>query len=122
MIAALALIVALAQSAVHLTIHPWTGSDLQTASSDAVKYRLEVAGKPGAAVRLTAHKVATGWIAAFCTPKVCSPGQVALDLPDSGGIVLQFELIREAADAPHHTGATITETGGASVIVPAAAR
>ncbi len=37
---------ALAQPTTHLSIQPWTGTDLQTTSADAAKYRLEVTGQP----------------------------------------------------------------------------
>jgi hypothetical protein len=117
---AFALLLALAQPATHLSIEPWTGSDFKTASAGAVKYRLEVSGKPKAAVRLRALGVAQGWLGAFCTPRVCSPQRVDVELPKSGQAVLQFELIREADNAPKQSGATITDGDSASVTVPAA--
>src|SRR5271167_554982 len=97
---ALALIVALAQPALHLSIAPWTGSDFQTTSNGAAKYRLEVTGKPNASVRLQAQDVARGWLAAFCTPRLCSPQRIEMQLSKSGNAVVQFELIRETNDAP----------------------
>ena len=117
-----AMSLALAQPATHLSIEPWTGADLQTTSADAAKYRLEVTGRPDATIRLQTSNVAAGWLAAFCTPKVCSPQRYDALLPHSGQVVLQFELIRESDTAPKRSGATITGDDGASVAVPEAYR
>ncbi len=108
--------------ATHLSIQPWTGSDLQTTTSAAAKYRLEVTGKPQAVIHLLASGVASGWLAAFCTSKVCSPERVDVAIPASGQAVLQFELIRESDTASKRSGATIRDDGGAGVSVPAASR
>jgi hypothetical protein len=119
---AFAMLVALAQAATQLSIQPWTGSDFQTTTTNAAKYRLEVDGKPNATVRLRALDVAHGWLAAFCTPKLCSPQQINVQLPHSGSAVFQFELIRESLTAPKRSGATIAVSDGASISVPAAFR
>lgn len=118
----LALLIALAQPATHLSVQPWTGSDFQVTSGSAAKYRLEVAGKPNASIGLRALGVARGWLAAFCTPRLCSPQRIDVQLPRSGDAVVQFELIRETDDAPKRSGATIAGSDGASVSVPAAYR
>ena len=91
-------------------------------SNTAAKYRFEVSGKPNATVSLRALGVAQGWLAAFCTPKLCSPQRVDVQLPQSGQAVVQFELIREAENAPKESGATIADNDGVSVKVPAAYR
>jgi hypothetical protein len=117
-----AILLALVQTATHLAVEPWTGSDFQVTSGAAAKYRLEVNGKPNDSIRLSARRVAPGWLAAFCTPKLCSPQRVDVALPRSGQAVFQFELIRQAAGAPKRSGATITGSDGASVSVPEAYR
>ncbi|MBV8530867.1 MAG: hypothetical protein JO104_06085 [Candidatus Eremiobacteraeota bacterium] len=122
MIVIFAVLLALAQPATHLSIQPWTGSDFQTTSSGAAKYRLEVNGKPDTSVSLRAFGVAPGWLAAFCTPRLCSPQHIEMHLPHSGQAVVQFELIRESDSAPKESGATISGNDGASVSVPAAYR
>jgi hypothetical protein len=121
-ISAIGMMLALSQPATHLSIQPWTGSELQTTSAAAAKYRLNVTGTPEAVVHLQASGVAKGWLAAFCTPKFCSPQRVDVAIPSSGNAVLQFELVRESGSAPKRSGATISENGGASVSVPAAYR
>jgi hypothetical protein len=117
--AGLAMMLAIS-SATRLSITPWTGTDLQTSTAAAAKYRLEVTGKPQAVVRLQASGVAPGWLAAFCTPKVCSPERVDVAIPASGEAMVQFELIRESDSAAKASGATIASDDGATVSVPAA--
>jgi hypothetical protein len=119
---AIAMLLALAQPATHLTIQPWTGSDFQVTTDTAAKYRLEVMGRPNATLHLRAVDVASGWLAAFCTPRLCSPQRIDVRLPASGDAVFQFELIRESENGPKRSGATITDDDGASVSVPAAYR
>jgi hypothetical protein len=119
---AIAMLLALAQAPTQLSIQPWTGNDFQTTTTTAAKYRLEVDGKPNATVRLRASHVADGWLAAFCTPKFCSPREIDVQLPHSGSAVVQFELIRESLTAPKRSGATIGVNDGASISVPAAFR
>jgi hypothetical protein len=119
---ALAMVLALSQPQTHLAVTPWTGTDLQTTTEHAAKYRLDVSGKPNASLRLRASGVAPGWLAAFCTPKFCAPQKVSIDLPKSGRAMFQFELIRESDTAPKQSGATIVAGDGSFVTVPAAYR
>jgi hypothetical protein len=122
MLATVAMLLALVQPSTHLEIQPWTGNDLVATAATAAKFRLVVKGKPDAAIRLQAANVARGWLAAFCLPNLCSPQHLSMRLPKSGQAVVQFELIREADDAPNQSGARITADDGAFVDVPAAAR
>lgn len=122
MLAVLAMTVALAQPSTHLAVEPWTGKDLVATTSTAAKYRLLVTGKPNTTIRLQATDVAAGWIAAFCTPSVCSPTRVDVALPKSGQATFQFELIREQDNAPPRSGARIMGDDGAFVRVPPASR
>src|SRR5580692_1932428 len=117
-IAAIGMMLALSQPATRLSVQPWTGSEFQTTSAATAKYRLKVTGAPESVVRLQASGVANGWLAAFCTPKICSPERLDVALPSSGEAVLQFELIRESDTAPKRSGATIRDDRGASVTVP----
>jgi hypothetical protein len=119
---ALMISLALALAPAQLSIQPWTGNDFQNTASTAAKYRLRVSGRPNTTLRLHAEGVARGWLAAFCTPKLCSPQQVEVQIPQSGDTVFQFELIRESDNAPNRSGATIVGSDGASVSVPAAFR
>ncbi len=122
MLAGVAMMLALVQPATHLTIEPWTGGDFQTTTAAAARYRLKISGRANVVVHLRAAGVAEGWLAAFCTPKVCSPLRVDATIAHSGETIIQFELIRESANAPKRSGATIIGDHGASVKVPAAYR
>jgi hypothetical protein len=105
-----------------LSLTPWNGTDLPTATQAAAKYRLTISGRPGSTVRLKTTGVASGWIAAFCDNRVCSPTQASERIPKSGQVVVQFELIRETDDAPHASGAVIRANDGRTVVVPRATR
>lgn len=105
-----------------LTLTPWSGSDLPTATQAAAKYKLTISGAPGKTVRLSATGVEAGWIAAFCDTRVCSPTRVVETIPKSGRVVVQFELIRETDDAPHSSGAVIRSDDGHAIEVPRASR
>ena len=103
---------------VALTIAPWNGANYATADIAAVRYRLTVTGAPGTGVHLRADGVAPGWIAAFCTPRLCSPERVDAIVPLSGRTVFAFELFRETSSAPKSSGAVIHSADGAVVRVP----
>lgn len=101
-----------------LVLSTWSGANYSTTDIAAVRYRLVVSGAAGTNVHLRADGVASGWIAAFCTPRLCSPQQVDAVLPASGRAVYAFELFRETSTAPKHSGAVIRSVDGASVHVP----
>ncbi len=122
MIAALVVASLIAAAPARLEIQPWNGKDFPSASQAAAKYRLIVTGKPKAHVRLEATGVAEGWLGAFCTPKLCAPAHVDVDLPTSGRAVFQFELIREGDSAAAQSGAHIVGNDGSSVDVPITTR
>ena len=103
--------------AIVLAIAPWQGKDLPTATAAAAKYKLTVSGTPGTITHLRTSNVAAGWIAAFCNDRVCSPNRVDQTIPESGTVMLQFELIREEGTAPHASGATISSDDGAKITV-----
>jgi hypothetical protein len=121
MLATLMLVAAVSAPATRLEVEPWMGTNLATTTSAAVKYRLRVIGAPNATVRLGASRVANGWLAAFCTPTVCSPMRVDTTLPASGEATYQFELIREDPSAAKTSGARITSDDGGAVTIPPAA-
>jgi len=100
-----------------LTVQPWHGTDLPTATQAAAKYRVTVSGAPGTTVRLVASGIEKGWIGAFCDMRVCSPNRVNEIVPPGGSATLQFELIREEDGAPAHSGATIHASDGSIVVI-----
>lgn len=100
-----------------LSISAWHGHDLPTATPSAVKYRLRIAAKPGTLVHLRTSGVSTGWIAAFCDNRVCSPAQLTEKIPKSGVAVVQFELIREGEGAPRRTRVVVRASDAESLVV-----
>src|SRR5580700_6301754 len=100
-----------------LALAPWTGPDLKASATAQAKYKLTISAPANSSIHLHAENVAKGWIAAFCNGRVCSPNQVTQDIPATGKIAIQFELIREEDDAPKTSGATIKTDDGASLIV-----
>lgn len=82
---------------------PWTGADLPGSVASTIKYRLVVSGKADSTVKLRATDIAKGWIASFCSDRLCSPMQLALRLPESGVKIVEFQLIQSQKRAPKHT-------------------
>jgi peroxiredoxin/tetratricopeptide (TPR) repeat protein len=94
-----------AQVALDLTNHnqtmvsltPWTGADLPGSTPNTIKYRLVVAGQPGRNIALHTAGVPKGWVASFCTDRVCAPFKVSVALPESGVKVIEFQLVPPGA-------------------------
>jgi hypothetical protein len=68
------------------------------AGPDTRAYAVRVTAPAGTAVRLTALDLPPGWIASFCTARVCSPHAVTLPA-GSGRAAIQVSYIREQSDA-----------------------
>ncbi len=96
-----------------VSLAPWTGPDLPGSLSSTVKYRLVVAGAPGSTVRLSAVGLSKGWLASFCTDRLCSPMQRIVALPSSGVKILEFQLIPNDARAAKHTSVRVHAAGSA---------
>jgi peroxiredoxin/Tfp pilus assembly protein PilF len=98
-----------------LSFAPWTGPQLPGSSPDTAKYRLVVTGKPGQSVHLQAKDLPKGWIASFCTDRICAPFQVATTLPDSGVKVIEFQVVPPSAkDLGHVPSVRVIVTDGKS--------
>jgi peroxiredoxin len=82
-----------------VSLAPWTGADLPGSIASTIKYRLVVADKAGKTVALRAAGVPKGWIASFCSDRVCSPFQVSVAIPQSGVKVIEFQLVPPNATA-----------------------
>ena len=68
-------------------------------------YVLRITGTPGDTVRAEASGVPRGWVASFCTPKVCAPFRVSLQLPSDGTSVSELHIIPSTHGA--HSSARI---------------
>ena len=76
-----------------VSLAPWTGADLPGSIPNTIKYRLVVAGRAGRTVALTTSGVPKGWVASFCSDKVCAPFRTSVELPDSGVKIVEFQLV-----------------------------
>jgi hypothetical protein len=98
-----------------LMLAPWRGPSLPTANPDALKYKLTVHGPAEHVVRLHADGVPHGWIASFCTPRLCSPFAYRLELNDRGVGVVEFQAIRTDDSAPRHIDVVVRADGAKSL-------
>jgi tetratricopeptide (TPR) repeat protein len=80
-------------TAATVSLAPWTGPELPGSIPNTLKYRLVVAGSAGKHVALAAKGVAKGWIASFCSDRVCSPFKVSVAIPQSGVKIIEFQLV-----------------------------
>jgi peroxiredoxin len=76
-----------------VSLAPWTGADLPGSVPNTIKFRLIVAGVAGHNVALQTSDVPKGWVASFCTDKICAPFKVDVSIPDSGVKVVEFQLV-----------------------------
>lgn len=96
---------------VTLAIGTWHGPSLPTVNPAAEKYKLTVRGPSEGLVHLRAAGLPPGWVASFCTDKLCSPFRYDMHLNDRGTGVIEFQAIRTEDAAPRHVHVTITTNG-----------
>jgi hypothetical protein len=99
---------------VTVLLSPWKGPSLPTAPTGnyETSYALNVRGSPSARVDLRADGVAKGWVAAFCTARLCAPFHTIVTLDGTGKARLEFSLIRTDPRAVAHAHAVISANGG----------
>lgn len=99
---------------VTVLLSPWKGPSLPTAPTGnyETSYALNLRGAPSARVDLRADGVAKGWVAAFCTARLCAPFHTIVTLDGSGKARLEFSLIRTDPKAAAHAHAVICADGG----------
>jgi hypothetical protein len=95
-----------------VSLAPWTGAELPGSVPNTIKYRLVVAGVAGHNVNLTAADVPKGWVASFCTDKICAPFKVSVAIPDSGVKVVEFQLVPPQAKSAAPRVRVIGNDGG----------
>ena len=104
--------IALAALAVALSLGPYHGPPLNGSVPGTAKFGLAVRGAPYASVRLRASGVPPGWIASFCTDRVCAPFRVTLTLPQSGTQLIEFQLIQNEGGARAPRTITVSSSDG----------
>jgi peroxiredoxin/tetratricopeptide (TPR) repeat protein len=100
------------RTATRVSLTPWTGVDLPGSTPNTIKYRLVVAGSAGKNVDLHAAGVPKGWVASFCTDRLCAPFKVSVALPASGVKVIEFQLVPPDAKATPPKVRVIGTDGG----------
>ncbi|HEX5274627.1 MAG TPA: hypothetical protein VFW34_05065 [Candidatus Rubrimentiphilum sp.] len=94
---------------VTVLLSPWKGPSLPTTPTGnyEASWAMTVRGVPHARVQLSADGVAPGWVASFCTPRLCAPFHTIAALDGKGIARYQFSLIRTDPKATAHTRASI---------------
>ena len=110
--AIVALGLAAPQSGATVSLAPWTGVDLPGSIPNTTKYRLVVTGTAGRSVALHTSGVPKGWVASFCTDRVCAPFRTTVVVPESGVKIIEFQLVppTDRAAVPR---VRVTSTDGA---------
>lgn len=102
---------------VHLALGPYDGPPLPGSIPDTVKFAVRVRGAAGAPVRLRAVGVPRGYIASFCTPRVCSRDRVDLVVGLSGRERIELQFIKNEATALAPTRVKVEAAGAPRVSV-----
>ncbi len=94
---------------VTVLLSPWKGPSLPTAPSGnyETSWAMTVRGAPHARVALSADGVAKGWVASFCTSRLCAPFHTIATLDGKGLMRYQFSLIRTDPKSVAHARASI---------------
>ncbi len=93
-----------------LSVAPWTGAVLPGSIPDTIKYRVIVAGTAGKTIALAASDVPKGWVASFCSDKICAPFHVSVEIPEGGVKIVEFQLVPPEGKKPAPK-VRITSTG-----------
>ncbi len=94
-----------------LSLTPYAGPSLPTAVPDTASFEVHVGGSAGATLTLRAVGVPKGYIASFCTNRICSPGRVSVTLPPSGRRAIELQYIRNDPAAREPRWVTVTAAG-----------
>ena len=97
-----------------LSLAPWTGADLPGSIPSTIKYRLVATGPVGKLMNLHASGLPKGWIASFCTDRVCAPNRVRFTVPASGVKVIEFQVIPDGPKPESAPIVTIDASAGAT--------
>jgi stage V sporulation protein SpoVS len=97
--------------AVGLVLGPYAGAPLPGSVPGTAKFAVHVQGVPGSAVRLRALQVPRGYIASFCTDRVCAPRSVTFKLPPAGKQTIELQLVENTTNARPPTTVVVELNG-----------
>jgi len=94
---------------VTVLLSPWKGPSLPTTPTGnyETSWAMTVHGAPRARVELRANGLPPGWVASFCTPRLCAPFHTLATLDGKGVARYEFSLIRTDPKAAAHAHATV---------------
>jgi len=78
------------------------------ATPDGPGFRIALSGAPGSIVTMRAQ-APRGWLAAFCSSRVCAIGRVTVKIPATGVASVELHM-HDVASGAH--GQTIVEASG----------
>ncbi len=104
-------------AALTLALAPYHGPALRGAVPASRSFALAVHGAPRAHVHLRAVAVPNGFIASFCTPRICAPFAVPLTLDASGGAAIELQIVRNDEHAPAPRTVRVRSDDGATVAI-----
>lgn len=85
--------------------------------SASTAFAVRINGKPSQVVHLRAVGVPAGYVASFCTARVCAPFQVQLALPKSGRESIELQLIQNVPGAAPPKTVTVAAAGARSASI-----
>jgi hypothetical protein len=85
--------------------------------SGTAKFAVQVNGKGGQTVRLRTVGVPAGYVASFCTNRVCAPYHVSFVLPRSGRESIELQLIENVPGARKPRTVTVAADGAHAVSI-----
>lgn len=100
-----------------LALAPYDGPPIAGSQPGTAKFRVAVAGRPGQSVTLRAVGVPPGYIASFCTNRVCAPFHVSLTLPRTGTERIELALIENAPGAMKPRTVRVLANGGVAATI-----
>jgi hypothetical protein len=100
-------------SLVTVLLAPWHGAALPTTPTGeyVTSWALTVRGAPHQRVSLSAEGVAKGWVASFCTSRLCAPFRAITTLDARGIARYEFSLIQVDPKGPPGSLVTIRVNG-----------
>jgi hypothetical protein len=110
--------------AITIGLAPFAGPQLPGTIPGTAKFTVHIAGRARQTVSVRAVGVPAGYIASFCTDRVCAPFAVTFALPKTGSASIELQLIENTpgAHAPRRVTVTADGTAAASIAFSRAVR
>lgn len=99
-----------------LALSPYSGPPINGSISDSAKFSVAIRGNAGQVVVVRAVDLPKGYIASFCTARVCAPFRVTFALPKSGRERIELQLIENEAGATKPTTVSVRADGATASI------